>query len=239
MSFKTTSIRTISSLNLNVRNALVAAFGGLTVSYTISSGTATAVFHVASVIRGSPGGNGGGGGTIATGGTYTVTFNSGANISGTSYGGSNGGNGGQSNNGAPAGGGAIGNATGQNTFGVVTAGGATAPNTNNISGLLAVATALGYSRFGYGGAGNDSNYKNGYFAGGGSSQAGSVGAAAVFIQYSSAGVTYNRAATASGSFTFPSPTVYVKIWAVGSGGTSASSLGGGAAGGVAYCEFNW
>ena len=238
MSFRTASLRKISSSNVNVRNALVAAFGGLTVSYTISAGTATAVFHVASVIRGSPGGNGGGQGSAATGGAYTITFNSGANISGTSYGGSNGGDGGVSSNGTAAGGGAFGNATGVNTYGGMSAGPSIAPN--DVSGLIAVGTAIGgYSRFGYGGAGNDYRFATGYFPGGGSAGAAAAGAAGVFIQYSSAGVTYYRAATTTGSFTFPSPTVYVKIWAVGSGGTSASSLGGGAAGGVAYCEFNW
>lgn len=183
-------------------------------------------------------------------GTYSITNNNGYG------GGANGGGGSRSTVGSSGGGtgGAIG-------------GGQTADNTANfsqtphidVSGLNAAVTGAGYDStyFGDGGSTSSPPGHPGLFAGGGGGGAGGhssfgdpAGAGArgaVVVKYTAFGTDnytiIDPNVNVSGTFTFPSGTTYVKIWAIGKG-ASGTNGGinyipgrGGRAGGVAYCEF--
>ena len=236
MSFRTASSRKISLMKLNSTNAIIPSFGGTTVTWNFTSNNATAVFSGVTVTGNTSG--------TQSGGTYSV--------SSTSYpnGGSNGGAGGYTGNGAAGAGGVgggIGGVDGGYSPFYAPVGHA------DVSGLDAASTAAGYGSFGNSGAGSGGQAaaSAGSFAGGGGGgggfeyghggPGGAGGNAGIVIKYVSAGTNYYQVvnqSAGSGSFTFPTPTAYVKIWAIGKGtdGGYGASVGGGA-GGVAWCEF--
>jgi hypothetical protein len=237
MSFRTASSRKISLMKLNSTNAVVPAWAGYIVTYNFTSNNATAVFNGITITGNYSG--------TSSGGTYSVSTTSYSN------GGSNGGAGGATGIGPPGAGGVGG------SIGAADGGGsyfASPPGHNNISGLDAAVVGAGYnSSFGNGGAGSGSQAaaSGGNFAGGGGGgggfeygrggPGGSGGNAAIVLQYIVSGTnTYQviNQSAGSGSYTFPTATSYVKIWAVGRGsdGGYGQSVGGGA-GGVAWCEF--
>ena len=226
MGIKTLSRQKLSLNRLNSTNTVIAAFGGTTVTWNFTSNNATAVFSSVTITGNTSG--------TQSGGTYSV--------SSTSYpnGGSNGGAGGV--------GGGIGGVDGGYSPFYAPVGHA------DVSGLDAASTAAGYSSFGSSGPGSGGQAPAsppGYFAGGGGGgggfeygrggPGGAGGNAGIVIKYVSAGTNYYQVvnqSAGSGSFTFPTPTAYVKIWAIGKGtdGGYGASVGGGA-GGVAWCEF--
>jgi len=208
----------------------------LTLTYTIS-GNSSATFNGVT-ITGNAGGNGGYGG--GGGGGYSITNDN------RTGGGANGGNGYGT-------GGFGGNGTRGGSIG-----GGYNSGSNDVSGLYAAVTLAGYtgdSSFGSGGRGGANfNYDSlpGSFAGGGGGggayiggySTGSVGGSgAIVILYNAGGTNYCTVKTSSGSFLVPKGTIYLKMWAIGTGGQGGYGGGGGNSGaggggaGVAYCEF--
>lgn len=216
-------------------------YSGLTLTYDFANDHSAVSFY-GTVITGLRGGD-----SVTTtagvGGLWSITNNNGY------AGGVRGGNGGP---------GFGGNAGGGRGSGI---GAYDAANGHNdISGLNDAVTGCGLTAasFGNGSVGGNwmsaSNAAN--FAGGGRGGAGAggggnypSGAAGVIIKYTAFGTTYyyyrNQAIhPVAGSITFPEGTSYVKVWAIGRGGTSGMSgtytqysAGGAGAGGCAYCEF--
>lgn len=237
MSIKTLSRQKFSLNRLNSSNTVIPAFGGTIVTYNFTSNNSTAVFSgiTLSGLAGGAG-SGPGGGAGGTAGSYTIT--------GTGYI-----SGGVAGNVGTAGGSASNSRTGA-SIGTDTE-------------LVAIASAQGYSSFGAGGSGAQVNgfpitgYAGAFAGGGGGSGAtdsggaqpagGAGGNAGIVIKYISAGTSYYQVINqsgGSGSFTFPNPTAYVKIWAIGKGGAGGTGGGGinvvggsGGSGGIAYCEF--
>ena len=220
MSIKTLSRQKFSLNRLNSSNTVIPAFGGTIVTYNFTSNNSTAVFSgiTLSGLAGGAG-SGPGGGAGGTAGSYTIT--------GTGYI-----SGGVAGNVGTAGGSASNSRTGA-SIGTDTE-------------LVAIASAQGYSSFGAGGSGAQVNgfpitgYAGAFAGGGGGSGAtdsggaqpagGAGGNAGIVIKYISAGTSYYQVINqsgGSGSFTFPNPTAYVKIWAIGKGGADAVLPGGG------------
>jgi len=213
-------------------------FENLTVSITIDSTSTTASFQSV-VLTGNAGTIGGFSG--GAGGTYSIINNNGNGggiKGGDGYGTGGFGGGGTS-------GGAIGNGYGNPAY---------STNVNGIWTAAALAGFTGNNTFGRGGIGGN-NYgnapENGQFPGGGGGgrqyiggdPPGSGGNGGVMIQITRGYTDYATSITTTGTYTIPSGTIYVKIWAIGKGGTGGSGVGGansaagGGAGGTAYCNF--
>jgi len=215
-------------------------YGGLTLTYTFTSGVATASFGGKTIV-GNPGSGQNGGGTYSITGTATV-------VGTIATGGANGGAGG---NGATTGlsGGGGGGAIGGNKGGDDTNGNAGTPATHtDVSGLFAAVTGSGQSSSVFG---NGNQFAGGGGTGGSAttpSIPSSGGNAAIVFQYQISGTNYFQlinSSSGNGSFTFPSLTNYVKIWAIGQGATGQVGSGsgpfsgwGGHAGGVGYGVFD-
>jgi len=232
-------------------------YGGLTLTYTFTSDVATATFGGLTIV-GNPGSG------YNAGGTYSVTGT--ATVQGTlTNGGANGGNGELGTTSALNGAGGTGGGIGTyNATSVI-------EGHNDVNGLFAAVTGAGTSssNFGkgaYGGAEYTGSVAHngtvGFFAGGGGGGGGggngtsfygagaAGGNAAIVFQYQIAGTNYYQLVNESsgaGSFTFPTGTNYVQIWAIGKGASGSSgSFGssnagggnGGKAGGVAWATFD-
>ena len=216
-------------------------YSGLTLTYNFANDHATVDFY-GTVISGLRGGD-----SVTTtagiGGLWSITNNNGY------AGGVRGGDGG------PGFGGTAGGGRGSGIGAYDAAGGH-----NDISGLNAAVTGCGLTAASFGNGSGGGNWMNAAaranFAGGGSGGSGAGGggsiqggAAGVVIKYTAYATTYyyyrnQDSHPVSGSITFPEGTSYVKVWAIGKGGTSGMSGGytsysaaGAGAGGCAYCEF--